>query len=235
MEVAARGSGGPLTPGPVGEQADEQGGRSRVRLNIVLYVVALLCVAAVGLAGSRMWSSHERDGGDRSGNWFSDAIAVITDERLTVAPDTRAGEDVGRGTVSAMEPAPEEEQIRTAEQLEAATKMVNAFLNINYEDVEANIEAVKSLSTGQFLRQYTNASEDLADLTRQAKATQTGEVVWAGLVAGDPDDATVIVATSGTVTNELTEFEPQSRTYRLQLDLELVDDRWLTSDLQYVE
>jgi len=235
VEVAARGSGGPLTPGPTGEHADEQGGRSRVRLNSTLYVALVVCVSVSVILFVLMSNAHRDDDGDRSGNWFEDAIAVVADERLAVAPDTRAGEDVGRGTVAAMDPAPEEEQVRTAEQLEAATKMVNAFLNINYEDVEANIEAVKSLSTGQFLRQYTRASDDLAKLTRRAKATQTGEVVWAGLVAGDPDDATVIVATSGTVTNELTEFEPQSRTYRLQLDLELVDGRWLTSDLQYVE
>lgn len=231
MEVAARGSGSSLTPGGSGEQ----GSRSRVRLNIVLYVVTLVCVAAVGLVASLMWNAHERDGGDRSGNWFDDTLSVITDERVALASDTRAGEDVGRGTVAAMDPAPEDEQIRTAEQLEAATKMVNAFLNISYEDAEANIEAVKSYATGPFLRQYTNASEDLAKLTKRAKATQTGEVVWAGLVAGDADDATVIVATNGTVTNELTDFEPQARTYRLQLDLQLVDDRWLTSDLQYVE
>ena len=44
----------------------------------------------------------------------------------------------------------------------------------------------------------------------------------------------MIVATNGTVSNKLTEFEPVARTYRLQLHLDLVDGRWLTSDLQYV-
>ena len=71
-------------------------------------------------------------------------------------------------------------------------------------------------------------------LTQRAQATQTGEVEWAGLVAGDDDSATVIVATSGTVANKLTEFEPVARTYRLQLEVDFVDGRWLTSDLQYV-
>ena len=231
MEVAARGSGGALTPGGPGDQ----GSRSSARLNIVLYVVTLVCVAAVGLMAARMWSAHERDDGDRSGNWFEDTVSVITDERVAFAPDSRAGDDLGNGTVSALELAPEEEQVRTAEQLEGATKMVNSFLNISYEDVDANIEAVRSLATGSFLKQYTRAAEDLGKLTRRAKATQTGEVVWAGLVAGDEDDATVIVATSGTVANKLTDFEEQARTYRLQLDLDLVDGRWLTSDLQYVE
>ncbi len=231
MEVAARGSGGPLTP----EGPGEQGSRSRVRLNSALYVVAVLCLGLVVVLSVLMSNAHRDDGGDRSGSWFESAVAVVKDERVSVAADNRAGEDVGPGTVAAMDPAPEDEQVRTADQLEGATKMVNAFLNIGYEDVEANIEAVKSLATGQFLRQYTTASNDLAKLTRRARATQTGEVVWTGLVAGDDDDATVIVATNGTVTNELTDFEPQARTYRLQLDVQLVDGRWLTSDLQYVE
>lgn len=231
MEVAARGAGGSLTPG----SSEEHERRSRIRLNLVLYAVTLLCVATVGVLGARMWSAHEREGGDRSGNWFEDTVAVVTDERVEVAPDSRAGEDVGRGTVEALKPAPEDEQERTTAQLEAASKMVNAFLNIDHEEVEANIEAVKSLSTGPFLRQYTRASNDLAKLTRRAQATQTGEVLWAGLVAGDADDATVIVATTGTVANKATDFEPQARTYRLQLDLSFVDGRWLTSDLQYVK
>ena len=231
MEVAARGSGGPLTPGGPGAQAS----RSSVRLNSALYVVTVVCLGVLVILSVLMSNAHRDDGGDRSGNWFEDGIAVITDERVSLAADTRAGEDVGGATVVALEPAPEEEQLRTAAQLEGATRMVNAFLNIGYEDVDANIEAVKALSTGPFLRQYTKASQDLAKLTRRARATQTGEVVWVGLVAGDDDDATVIVATNGTVTNELTDFEPQARAYRLQLDLRLVDDRWLASDLQYVE
>jgi hypothetical protein len=45
----------------------------------------------------------------------------------------------------------------------------------------------------------------------------------------------VIVATTGTVANKVTNFDPTGRSYRLQLDLELVDGRWLTSDLQYVK
>lgn len=181
-----------------------------------------------------MSAAHVDDDGDRSGNWFEDTFSVIKDDRVELRPESRAGEDVGDDRVEVATLAAEAEQERTAEQIDAAAKMANAFLNIHYEDVEANIETVKSLATGPFLQQYTRASNDLAKLTRRAQATQTGEVVWAGLVAGDDDDAVVIVATNGTVANKVTEFEPQARTYRLQLDLDLVDGRWLTSDLQYV-
>lgn len=231
MEVAARRTGDSLTPRASGNEE----ARGSSRLNASLYVLAVVCLGLAVVLSVLMSNAHRADGGDRSGGWFADVVAVVKDEQVVAATDARAGQDVGGGVVEALSTASEEEQERIAAQLESATKMVNAFLNIDHEQVEANIEAVKELATGPFLRQYTRASKDLAALTRRAKATQTGEVVWAGLVAGDADDATVIAATTGTVANKVTDFEPQARTYRLQLDLEFVDGQWLTSDLQYVE
>lgn len=231
MEVAARGSGDPLTSEPSGDQE----GRSGSRVNTVLALALAVClVAVVGLVFLMEETYGNRaDAADTDG-FLDRAGAVLTIERDEASTTSRAGEQIGDDTVEAMETAPEADQVRTAAQLEAATKMANAFLNLKHDEIEANIATVKSLATGPFLKQYTRASNDLVKLIRRAKATQTGEVVWAGLVAGDGDDATVIVATNGTVANKLTEFEPQARTYRLQLDLDLVDDRWLTSDLQYV-
>jgi hypothetical protein len=228
VEVAARGSGDSLTSASPGEQE----GRSRPRLDVVLAIGAVVALVAV-LGGAWLMSrtyDNRADAVDDGGVWS--VLSIERDEAVT--SDTRAGEDVGAGTVEAMAPAPQAEQLRTADQVEAATKMANAFLNLDHESIEADIETVKSLATGPFLRQYTRASDDLIELTRRAQATQTGEIEWAGLVAGDDDSATVIVATSGTVANKLTDFEPVGRTYRLQLEVDLVDGRWLTSDLQYV-
>lgn len=230
MEVAARGSGDPLTPGAAGEGE----ARSRSRLNRALAGVAVVCVLAVAGLGWLMELTYGNRADAVTGDGFFDRLgSVLTIERQSeVSP--RIGEDVGTGVVSAMEAAPLAEQERVAAQIEAATKMANAFLNLDHEDIEANIAAVKALATGPFLRQYTKASEDLARLVRRAQATQTGEVEWAGLVAGDGDSATVIIATNGTVANKETDFEPVARTYRLQLEVALVDGEWLTSDLQYV-
>ena len=82
--------------------------------------------------------------------------------------------------------------------------------------------------------QYQQSSEGLAKVATRAKSVQTGEVVWAGVVASDEDSATVIVASSGTVSNKTTEFKAVPRNYRLQLDLAFEDDQWLTRDLQFV-
>ena len=95
-------------------------------------------------------------------------------------------------------------------------------------------EAVLSLATGQFRSQYQQSTEGLATVAKRAKSVQTGEVVWSGVVASDEDSATVIVASSGTVSNKTTEFKAVPRNYRLQLDLAYEDERWLTRDLQFV-
>ena len=231
MEVAARGSGDPLTPDPAGDE----GSRSGSRLNAVLVAATAICVAAVVALAVLMNHTYDNRADAVDGDGFWDrAGSVLTIDRLS-EEGSRAGDDVGNGAVvEAMEPAPQAEQVRTADQIEAATKMANAFLNLDHENIDANIEAVKSLATGTFLRQYTRAANDLKKLINRAQATQTGEVEWTGLVAGDDDSADVIIATNGTVANKETDFEPVARTYRLQLHVEHVDGQWLTSDLQYV-
>lgn len=193
--------------------------RSRIRLNLALVLTAVLCAAVIGwLAVSvKPWQDLGArtpvGGGDLSG---------------------RAGSSVGAGTVTAVRTAEEAEQERTAAQLEAATKMVTAFNNLTHEDVDATIEAVRSMSTGQFLKQYNAGAKGLRKGLQQAESTLQSEVVWAGLVAGDEDSATVILAVEGVVSNKATDFENQARHYRIRVDLVLDEGRWLTNDLQYV-
>lgn len=205
MEVVAGGSGG--------EPVTEQG--SRVRLNVALYAATVLCACAALLVGYLAWDAR----GDESAG-------------AGVAPG--AGKDVGRGVVQAVDEADDAEQQRVADQIAAASKMVNAFVNFDYQDADATIEAVKAMSTGTFLEQYSKGAADLEKIARRAKSQMTARVVWAGLVAGDADSATVIVATSGKVRNKTTEFKDEARNYRIQVDLVRKDDRWLTNDLQYV-
>ncbi len=205
MEVAVGGSGG--------EQVTDE--RSRVRLNVVLYAATVICgcVALLLLYIHVSTSDNEVNGTD-------------------VVPG--AGQDVGRGTIEAVRLADDAEQERTAAQLEAATKMVTAFVNFDYQEPQSTIEAVKSMATGTFLSQYSEGAKDLEKLATEAQSDMDAEVVWAGLVAGDDDTATAIIATSGTVRNKTTDFQPEARNYRIQLELVLEDGRWLTKDLQYV-
>ncbi len=222
MEVdAGRTGGAPVTPG------SPPSDRTRVRLNIVLYAVALLCVAAIGLLGSRIWG--EVDDSDGFGDHLGDVARDPEPET-----ESQAGEKIGDARLEALPLASTEEQERTAAVIDAASKMANAFLNVRYDDVDAYAEAVRELATGDFREQFDKSTEGIEKVAQRAQSVQTGEVLWAGVVAVDEDSATVIVASSGTVANKTTKSKAVPRNYRLQLDLTLQDGQWLTRDLQFV-
>ena len=97
-----------------------------------------------------------------------------------------------------------------------------------------DIDAVRGLATGTFLDQWDKASANVKSLAVRAQSTTRGDVVWTGLVSGDKDSATVIVAATGTAASKTTEFKEEARNYRMQVELVLDKGAWLTSDLQYV-
>jgi Mce-associated membrane protein len=220
VEVDAGGSGG----GPV---------RARTRLNIVLFGVILLATVGAALLAVNMSDAHESKGGDTSGGWFQRAFAVVVDKQSDGATSL-VGTDVGPGLVQAVNAADEEEQVRWATIIDAATGMATAFLNIDYKDLETTREAVLERATGAFEKQYEKSFDGLTKLTQRAKSVQTGEVVWAGLSSVDDDSATVFLAANTKVTN-INSPTPQAKSYRVQIELELVDDEWLARDLRFID
>ena len=182
MEVAAGGSGDePVTPGG-----------TRVRLDIGLFVLALLLACGCVFGGVLVVQQH-RD-----------------DERT------------------------EAEQERYGDVLAAARHEVEAFINIDYRDAQESIDAVASGATGDFRKQYDSSSAGVVKLLRREQSVMDGEVLWAGVVNVDADSATVLAATTGTVANRSTKNQQVARYFRLKLDLQKVDDRWLTSNLEFV-
>jgi Mce-associated membrane protein len=127
-----------------------------------------------------------------------------------------------------------EEQQRYTDILDSASTEATAFVNIRYDDAQASIDAVMEGATGAFRDQYAKSTDGVIKILQDNKSIMTGEVLWSGVVAQDPDSATVIVATSGTVQNTQTDNKPVARYFRLQLQLVSEEGRWLTSDLQFV-
>jgi hypothetical protein len=224
VEVAAGGPGG----GPVSEK------RSRVRLNVALYVAVVLCLCAVALIGF-VTLRQVGDQSDVAPDGFLDRAGAFLSDRQPPVSDSRAGEQVGDRTITALAEAPRSDQEQRAVVIEAATKMANAFLNISYKSVESTFAAVRSMATGDFEKQYDQSTDGLAKLTKRAHSVQKSEVVWAGIDQIDDDSATVLVATNGTVINDTTHGKPVTRNYRLQLGMTLEDGKWLTRDVQFVE
>jgi Mce-associated membrane protein len=127
-----------------------------------------------------------------------------------------------------------EEQQRYGAVLAAARAETEAFINIDYREAQESIDKVAAGATGEFEKQYTESVDSVIEVLEQNESVMDGEVVWAGVVSLDADSGRVIVATSGTVANTSTQGEPVARNFRVQLDLQLVDGEWLTSNLEFV-
>ena len=179
----------------------------RVRGNVLLYVVAMVAAALVVVFAVLLWRELNDDG--------------------TPAALPQAG-------IVPLDESSDEEQERFAAVIDSATDEATAFVNIRYDDAEASIEAVMAGATGAFREQYSKSTEEVIKILEENKSVMVGEVLWTGVVALDPDSATVVVATTGTVANVQTDNKPVARNFRLQLDLVLEEGRWLTSDLQFV-
>jgi Mce-associated membrane protein len=192
---------------------------SRIRLNVTLYA-ATVVLACVAVFLGFVLNSRDVD------------VAFWNDDDSSATPDL--GADVGRGVVTEVGEAPADVQERVADQLESATAMAVAMTNLDYREPDSAIKAVQGLASGDFLKQYNSATSDLKKLATEAKSTMTGKVVWSGLVSGDKDSATIIVATTGTVSNKETDFKERENNYRIQVELVLDEGKWLTRDLQFV-
>ena len=179
---------------------------SRVRLNALLYVVAMVVAALLVVLVVTTVTGQDDD----------DPIALPVD-----------------GVVQ-LDASADDEQERYAAVLDSATSVATAFVNIRYDDAQASIEAVMAGATGDFRDQYAKSTDGVIQILEQNKSVMTGKVLWTGVVAQDKDSATVVVATTGTVANVQTGDKPVARNFRLQLQLVLEKGTWLTSDLQFV-
>jgi hypothetical protein len=116
----------------------------------------------------------------------------------------------------------------------AARAETLAFLTVDHRDMQPLMDRVLDGATGRFREQYEARREDLAQRAEQARSISTGEVVALGIDDLDGDSATVYVAANSQVENATTDGRTQPRYYRLRLDLEQVEGRWLVSRVRFV-
>lgn len=209
--MAAGGPGdGPVTEAsPTSTPSTDSG---RVPLNIALWVAVVLAAVATIFLGKVIWDQHER----------------------AAAPSVDAGQQVGSGVVEAMSESSSADQERIADVLNQGTKFINAFLNVDYRKIDSDIEAVRSMGTPAFQKQYDRSVPSMKKLAERLKSVASSEVVWAAYESGDADSATVLLATQGTATNTLTHGKPTARYVRIRLDLSKVGDRWLANNVVQV-
>lgn len=117
--------------------------------------------------------------------------------------------------------------------LAAARQEALNLTSIDTRDIDADLKAVLDLATGGFRTDFAERAEDLKKVLAANNVIAEGNVIDAALVRADDASATALVVVDSTVRNKAA---PQGRanTYRMQLDLEKHDGRWLTSTLQFV-
>lgn len=140
---------------------------------------------------------------------------------------------VAAGVVSGLQlRATDSRQEDRDELLGTARQAAVAFTSYDHTDLDDSFAAVLALSTDEFSKQFTAASDQLRPLITEKQASAKGEVLGVGVERyeeGD-DTATVLVATDATVTN--TEFpEGALQRFRLRVSLERGDSAWQVDEI----
>lgn len=126
----------------------------------------------------------------------------------------------------------------------AAEKGVEAFLDVDYRQIDDRSARVLELSTGAFRRQYANRATDLRIATMRAQSVSTSTIRAVGVHRVAAERATVLVAAdsvlSSTATKKLKPTKSCPRAgvrcqhFRFLVTLTRVGHGWLMSDLAEV-
>lgn len=154
--------------------------------------------------------------------WQAGAVAVLATLLLVVAGERAL--------------AWQDERHRAADEkasVAAASAEVEGLIDISGSTSEEDLDKLLDGATSAFRDELEAQAARLRKALTKNEVTATGEVISAGVVKLDDDRATVIVAAAGTVENKGT-AAAEPRNYRLRVDLQQVDDRWLVSGLEFV-
>jgi Mce-associated membrane protein len=125
-------------------------------------------------------------------------------------------------------------QERYGDVLAAADTEVTAFVNMRYDRAADSVDAVAAGATGEFRDHYVRSARKVIRVLERNRSLMSGRVVWSGVAAISPVRATVIVATTGTVSNRRTHGAPRPRDFRFRVSLVQQGGRWLTSDIVFI-
>ena len=120
-----------------------------------------------------------------------------------------------------------------ADALQAARQEALNLTSVDGTDIEADLERVLEGASGTFREEFEAQSRTLRSVLEENEVRAEGNVLDAGLSRFSEDAATALVIIDSVVRNK-GDPDGQTRTYRMQLELERVGDRWLTSSLEFV-
>ena len=116
----------------------------------------------------------------------------------------------------------------------AATAQVQAFLEIDHDNVNEQTALVLEGATGEFKKQYEAELDNLKASAADQESVASAEVLEVGISDISATAATVFVAANTEVVSKATQGKPRTVPWRIQLDMVQEGGRWLTSGLQFV-
>lgn len=126
-----------------------------------------------------------------------------------------------------------------------ATRSVLAFLDVDYQHMDARSKAVESLATGTFKKQYAATAVELKAAAQSAKAVSKGDVRYVGIRKVSAASATVLVAADVVVQNTATKGQKSTAAcphagarcdkYRFVVTMSRAGDAWKMSDLEQAQ
>ncbi|MCX6395950.1 MAG: hypothetical protein NTV23_05650 [Propionibacteriales bacterium] len=158
-------------------------------------------------------------------------VLVLLGTRIFGADGSSVGDEVAAAQMAAEGNTPQQ----------VAQEATLAFLDVDYRDMAPRIDRVLAVATGKFHDEYQAAEASLVAGAKEGQAVSTGEVRQIGIAESTTSTARVLVAADSQVSNKLIEAakakgQPvdDTRNYRIQVDLVLLDGRWLVRDLRFV-
>ena len=115
----------------------------------------------------------------------------------------------------------------------AAEAQVLELTTLDQRRIDDQLATLRSHTTGEFRRQFEGILNTFATVVKEQKIQATGSIGGSGLERLDGRRATVLVASVAEVTNADSK-KPVPRTYRIRVNLSLVDGDWLTSGMEFV-
>jgi Mce-associated membrane protein len=126
----------------------------------------------------------------------------------------------------------DKDNARAAALTAARTEALN-LTSIDAKAIDEDLQRVLDGATGGFKTDFGQRSKDLKTVLTENQVSAEGKVLEAALVRADTETATALVVVDSNVKNKAAPAG-RSNTYRMQLDLERHNGRWLTSALQFV-
>ena len=129
---------------------------------------------------------------------------------------------------------PETSAVRTGdyvEALQAARSGVVDLTSFDYLTLDDDIEQVRRVATGDLRDEAAAELDGRRDVITQAEAVVNTEVVGAGVTRADESSATVLLVIQSTQESNASD-QAQVVRYRIEVELEKSDGRWLLSGIK---